>query len=198
MKGWAGIVLAGIWDSELLPPRALKSVHRERGRLLTNSTLSAIRNCTNELLGKGQPIVRRLGDFHSVAVLSSTQENRRKKQLERKSRTQLNLSARSRRLCDRSELRCIHKTIRSSQVRVVQSVEELAAELEHRSLGQVEVADQRQVERLQSRTIHRVPSHIAKRVSRRRCKRSPIHPTRSSARSGRKDWFSRQIRADRI
>jgi len=70
MKGWAGIVLAGIWDSELLPPRALKSVHRERGRLLTNSTLSAIRNCTNELLGKGQPIVRRLGVFHRTVVTS--------------------------------------------------------------------------------------------------------------------------------
>ena len=81
---------------------------------------------------------------------------------------------------------------------MVQSIEELPAELENRSFGQIEVANQRQIQRLQSRTIHRVPSHIAKRVSRRRCKRSPVHPTGSSARSRRKDWLPGQIRADRI
>ena len=67
-------------------------------------------------------------------------EARLRSGLERKPRAQLYLASRSRSLCNRSKLGRIHEAVRRAQVRVVECIEELPAELDFGPLGDGEVA----------------------------------------------------------
>src|SRR5262245_25203942 len=96
--------------------------------------------------------------------------------LERQPRAQLDLPPRSGGLRDRAELRSVHKSIRCAQVRVVEAVEEFAAELEPHSFGNAKVANHREVKSLGSRPVDRVSTHIPKREGGRRHKRGGVEP----------------------
>src|SRR5215470_3393104 len=82
--------------------------------------------------------------------------------LERQPRTQLDLTAGSGRLGDRAKLRRVHEAVGRAQVRVIEAVEELAAELKLHSFSNAKVADHCQVQRLSSRSIDRISAYIAK------------------------------------
>src|SRR5580692_10577213 len=87
---------------------------------------------------------------------------------------------------DRSELRSVHKTIRRTQVRLVERVEGLRTELEGGPFREVERTHQSKVEGLQGWAIDGIPTDVAKGVGRRRNESSGIEPLRGVARAATK------------
>src|ERR1017187_8518124 len=92
--------------------------------------------------------------------------NERLTTLERQARTHLNFPSGCRDFRDAAEARSIHEPVWSSQVGVVEGVEELGARFKSRLFGHAEFARHAEVHGLHSGTIHRVASHVAVGVSR--------------------------------
>src|SRR6185437_565510 len=119
-------------------------------------------------------------------------------QLERQTCTQLNLASRSCRLGDRSKLRRIHEAIRRPQVRMIQRIEELAAELELRALGDGEIASQGKVQSLHSRSVYRVSAYVTEGECRRSGECCPVEPLGCGTSARPKDWLTGIVGAIRI
>jgi len=80
-------------------------------------------------------------------------------------RTQLDLPARRGRFGDAAELRGIYKAVRRPQIRVIESVKELGAELEAGLFGDAKVTNERKIERLPCGNTDRTGYGIAGNVS---------------------------------
>ncbi len=69
---------------------------------------------------------------------------------------------------DRPRRRRADAPARQAEIRVIQNVEELGAELESKSLGQPEILVGAEIPRRQSRPDEHIPARVAKRILRRR------------------------------
>src|SRR5215469_5007692 len=96
--------------------------------------------------------------------------------LERQSRAQLYLPPGCGGLGDGSKLLCVHEPVGSPQIRVIQCIEELAAELEPHAFRNPKVARQRQIQSLQPRTVNGVAPNVTEGIRRRSCKCCGIEP----------------------
>src|ERR1039458_4565356 len=77
-----------------------------------------------------------------------------------------------------------HCRTRQIEIRVIEYVEVLDAELQRVAFGEAEVAAESRVEVEETRPRHRIPSFVAERARRRRRDGRGVEPLRSSLRAG--------------
>src|SRR5262249_18425562 len=112
--------------------------------------------------------------------------------------TQLNLASRGGRFGDSSELRGINETVRSAEIRVIQSIKELPAKLEFHLLRQMKLAREREIQGLHSWPIKRISPHIAEGVRRRGGERSRIEPFAYRPGAVAEDRLAAIVRPNRV
>src|ERR1043165_6066147 len=117
---------------------------------------------------------------------------------EREAQAELNLSSGRRGLGDGAELRRVDEAVRRAEVRVVQGVEELGAELEAHLLGDGELALQREVERLEAGAVDGVAAHVAEGEGGGRGEGRGVEPLRGGVRAGAEDGLARVVGADGV
>src|SRR5205823_10342950 len=113
--------------------------------------------------------------------------------LEREARAELNFTARSGRLCDCAELRRVDEAVGRAEVRVVQGVKELRAELEPYLLRHRELALQGEVERLPAGAVDCVASDVAEGEGGGCRERRGVEPTVGGVRAGVEDGLARVV-----
>src|SRR5262249_36641566 len=118
--------------------------------------------------------------------------------LERQTGAYLQLSARRRCLSDRTELGRVHKTIGSPEIRVVHSVERLAAKLDTRQFANPERAHERKVEGLDAGSVHAVARRVAVGERSGCGKGSGVEPLHRIVRAGAEYGLTSGVRPNRI